>query len=260
MANITADFSRTVGKHFISLSCVQIVDGRRIPVVSSGFLFDAKGAWFFVTAGHVLREIALALDSGSEFDIWRLDDQASGNKKQMPAIPYDFDINKWVVIEDKTIGLDYAVLYLEDIYVRQLESGGAEPIRKNAWGDYIQNHDHWVLIGIPSESVHYDGSNTMTAKFSVIPVKESESPPSEKKPSVNRFYAKLVDMGNVTDISGMSGGPIFSLKKIDNTWFYQVIGVQSGWYRQSKIIYACPVKALFEEIEEIVQSNMDETT
>lgn len=254
MSDITQDFMRTVGKHFLSLSCVQIVKDKRSPLIFSGFLVDAGGAWFFVTAGHILRDILTALDAGYNFDIWRFDDQTAGNENQMPPIPYDFGIEKWLVIEDKDIGLDYAVLPLEDFYIQQLEVGGAEPIRENAWGDYVQDHDHWALIGIPSETISYDGVTLLTAKFSVIPLKVSEPPPNAGKRSENRFYAKLDQMGNVKDIDGMSGGPIFSLKKIENTWVYHVIGVQSGWYPASKIIFACPIKSLLLEIVELIES------
>ncbi len=139
MPDITKDFIKAVGKHFLSLSCVQIVEGKRNPLIFSGFLVDAAGAWFFVTAGHILRDIQIALDAGSSFDIWRFDDQTASDRNQMPPIPYDFDIEKWLVIENEEIGLDYAALPLEDYYIRQIEASGAEPIRENAWGDHGRN-------------------------------------------------------------------------------------------------------------------------
>jgi hypothetical protein len=60
-------------------------------------------------------------------------------------------------------------------------------------------------------------------------------------------YAGVVD-----DIDGMSGGPIFTLKNVGNEWRYFVIGIQSGWYPDSRVIAACPFASLGAALEEIV--------
>jgi hypothetical protein len=102
-------------------------------LVFSGFLVDVCGIWFYVTAGHILRAIRAALNAAGSFDVWRLDDQTAGNRFKGAAIPYDFDINRWAVIEDDEIGLDYAAVPLETTYCLQLKAGGAIPIDKIAW-------------------------------------------------------------------------------------------------------------------------------
>jgi hypothetical protein len=43
------------------------------------------------------------------------------------AIPYAFDIDRWLVMEDKELGLDYAAVALDTIYQMQLEAGGCKP-------------------------------------------------------------------------------------------------------------------------------------
>jgi hypothetical protein len=50
----------------------------------------------------------------------------------------------------------------------------------------------------------------------------------------------------------MSGGPIFALKKVDGTWKYSAIGVQSGWYEKSRIIAACPLSSFAHALEDLV--------
>ncbi len=174
----------------------------------------------------------------------------------MPPIPYDFDVEKWLVVENEAVGLDYAVLPLEDYYIRLLGAGGAEPIRENAWGDHREDHDFWALIGIPSESMSYDGVTLLTAKFVLIPLKSEQPPLEAGKCAENQFYARLEMMGNVTDMDGMSGGPIFSLKATEGNeeWIYRIIGVQSGWYADSKITVACPIKPFLMELAELVEA------
>lgn len=75
MSSFNAHFFNTVGHHFVSLSCVQRQPGKageKVHVIS-GFLVEACGVWFYVTAGHILRDIRTSLDVGDEFDVWRLD-------------------------------------------------------------------------------------------------------------------------------------------------------------------------------------------
>src|SRR5687768_11204105 len=137
---------RSVGRHFVTLSCVQHIPGsgdERIHV-SSGFLVDVCGVWFFVTSGHILRRIRLALNAGSTFNVWRLGDQTAGNRFNNTAIPLAFDIDRWGIIENEEIGLDYATLPLESMYCRLLQAGGAVPIDKIAWGDHVTEHDQWA--------------------------------------------------------------------------------------------------------------------
>lgn len=228
----------------MTLSCVQrppSSNDERI-VVCSGFLVSIMDVWFYVTAGHILREINSALNAGSRFDIWRLGDQTAGNRFNDSAIPFDFVLDRWLVIENEDIGLDYAAVALDAMYCRQLAAGGAEPIEEHAWGDYVTESDQWLLVGIPFETVKYDGETIIAAKVVLIPLMPESVPEMAGRKSENQFYARLDKSSEnfVTDIAGMSGAPIFSLKKVSDEWKYCVIGVQSGWYKSSRTITACP--------------------
>lgn len=258
MSNLSADFLRTVGRHFVTLSCVQRTPGspNEKIFVFSGFVVDVRGVWIYVTAGHILRDIKTSLDSGAVFEIWRLDDQTAGNGFKGAAIPYAFDVDRWLVIEDLQTGLDYAVVVLDTMYRVQLEAGGVVPIDKTAWGDHVTEFDHWAEIGIPSETVEYDTRSHIKARIVVAPLEPAEVPAGAGRRAENQFYAKLKgdSAGVVTDIDGMSGGPIFALKKVGEDWKYSVIGVQSGWYPRARVITACPFSSLGYALEEIVGS------
>jgi len=256
MSSFNAHFFNTVGHHFVSLSCVQRQPGKageKVHVIS-GFLVEACGVWFYVTAGHILRDIRTSLDVGDEFDVWRLDDQTAGNRFKGAAIPYAFDIEKWLVIDDEDVGLDYAVLPLDTIYCLQLKAGGAIPIDKVAWGNHVSEHDQWAVVGIPSETVAYDQENIITGRIAVMPLKPTEEPALAGRKAKNQFYARLTDMGSVNDIGGMSGGPVFALKKVEGEWRYKVIGVQSSWYPSARTIAACPFSSLGVALEDLVES------
>jgi hypothetical protein len=247
---------KSVGRHFVTLSCVRNVPGEKSEkvLVFSGFLIEIIQVWFYVTAGHILRDIRKAISQGATFDVWRLGDQTAGNRFKDTAIPFGFDIDRWGVIESEQSGLDYAVAPLQDLYCQQLHAGGAIPISKVAWGDHVTEHDQWALVGVPSETVSYEGKTLINARVVVAPLDPVDAPPEAGPKAQNQFYGRLKDDSArvVKDIDGMSGGPVFALKKIEGTWKYMVIGVQSAWYEKSRVVAACPFSIFGLELEKLV--------
>jgi hypothetical protein len=246
---------KTVGKHFVSLSCLhKTASGDQKVHVFSGFMVDVLGEWFYVTAGHILSDIQSALSNGSTFEVWRLGDQTAGNRFNGSAVPYAFDAEKWLVIQDDK-GLDYALTHIGWPYREQLEAGGVVALPRSVWADHLLEHDHWALVGIPSETVSYDGVTNIHARFVMVPLTPLDQTPEQAGDRAqNQFYAKLsTDSEHVVrDVVGMSGGPVFSLKLVNGTWRYHVIGIQSAWYPASRTLAICPFSTFAEEIERIV--------
>jgi hypothetical protein len=256
MTSFTTRVYETVGRHFVTLSCV-----KRLPTtdtekvfIFSGFVVDVADVWFYVTAGHILKDIRTAIAAGNAFDVWRLGDHTAGNKFRGIAIPYAFGIEDWLVLEDADKGLDYAAVPLSDLYRRLLEAGGVVAIEKGAWGAYVPEHDSWVLVGIPSETVDYDQKTSITARVVVVPLTPTDEPPLAQGRAQNQFYAKLSEDSKpfLKDVDGMSGGPIFALRKVNEVWKYGVIGVQSAWYPTSRAIAACPFGSFGQALEDMV--------
>ncbi|MBX3666054.1 MAG: hypothetical protein KF834_10255 [Burkholderiales bacterium] len=256
MPNLTKRVARTVGKHFVTLSCIQHPHGNSPAkeLVFSGFVIDVSGEWFYVSAGHILRNIRIAVQSGSSFERWRLDDQTAGNRFRGEAIPYDFVEGDWLVLEDERAGLDYAAVHLRGYYRRQLEAGGVKAIGRNAWSDHVTEFDHWVLMGIPSESVAYDGETVITGRVVMLPLVPADEPVLAGEKANNQFYARPADGSEkfFKDADGMSGGPVFTLKKVGEQWLYGAIGVQSGWYREDRVLTICPFSSFGIALEGVV--------
>jgi hypothetical protein len=256
MTNFTERVAKSIGRHFVTLSCVQHPPNsdEKLIHVFSGFFMAVKGEWFYMTAGHILRDIRIALKAGSTFDVWRFGDQTAGNRFHDTAIPYAFDIEQWCVLENSFVGLDYATVHIGGLYRKQLEAGGVTALDRNAWGHHLSEHDHWVLAGIPKETVSYDGKTIISAKFVMAPL-TSTDPPSLAEGSENKFYASLADDSErvVSDIVGMSGGPVFMLRLVEGNWKYKVIGLQSAWYPSSRVVAVCPFATFGEAVEPIVE-------
>lgn len=255
MADLSERLNKTIGRHFVTLSCVQQfpADGGERVHVFSGFVVEISGEWFYITAGHILRDVGTALDAGSTLDVWRLGDQTAGHSFRNTGVPYAFDIGQWLVLEDEAAGLDYATVHLGGLYRRQLEAGGIIPFQVDAWSDHTVPHDRWALVGVPTESVGYDGKTLITARIVVAPLTATGAPPLAGAKENNQFYAKLDDDPEeiVKDLVGMSGGPIVMLKH-ERVWKYSIIGVQSGWYPALRVIAACPIRSFIDALRPIV--------
>jgi len=257
MADLGERLRLTLGRHFVTLSCVHQspASGERIHVFS-GFVVDIAGEWFYLTAGHILRDLRRALQSGASFDVWRLGDQTAGHSFRNTGVPYAFDPELWFVIENEELGLDYAIVHLGGLYRLQLEAGGVVPFGPDARSDHTIAHDHWALVGVPQESVAYDGKTIITARIVLAPLVPADAPELAGVRQENQFYAKLAEdsEGHVSDLAGMSGGPIAMARFVeDEGWKYSIIGVQSGWYSSIRTIAACPIKSFTDALQPIVE-------
>lgn len=261
--NINERFLKAAGRHFVTMSCMQTLpkSNEEHVVLFSGFVIAVDDVWFYVTAGHVPRTIQSATAAGTKFDVWRFGDQTARGPFKDTGIPFAYVADQWVVVEDDSVGLDYAALPLRDFYRQALELGGILPIRKDAWGDHVTEYDQWVLVGVPSETVTHDGRSLITAKVVSVALEETEAPEGAGAKADNQFYGRLIEGSEtvVKNVEGMSGGPIFATKKIDNAIKYKVIGVQSAWYRLSRTIAACPFSSLGLGLENAVQIAKDES-
>lgn len=257
MTDFTERVAKSVGRHFVTLSCVQhpLGTGDMKVHVFSGFVVAVGGEWFYMTAGHILRDIRQAIQGGSIFEIWRLGDQTAGNRFPDTAIPYDFDLDKWFVLEDEEAGLDYATTHIGGLLRQLLNAGGVTALDRNAWGNHVTEHEHWALIGIPRETVAYDRKTVISARVVMAPLIATVAPPLADQKAKNQFYARLADGSEtfVQDVDGMSGGPVFMVHQVGETWKYKVIGVQSAWYRSSRVVAICPFSSFGEALEPVVE-------
>ena len=257
----TRNVAATLGRHFVTLSCQQHLPPSDRPntLVFSGFVVAILGEWFYVTAGHVLHDIHAATQAGALFDAWRLGDHTAGNTFKGAAVPYDFDMDRWLVLDNRDTGLDYAIVHIHGLVRLQLEAGGVIAIDKEAWSDHATAYDHWALVGVPSESVAYDGATVINARVVLVPMVATDPPATAGVKASNQFYARPSEPSDAffKEPDGFSGAPVFSLVYREERWLYNVIGVQSSWYPESGTLAACPFSTFAKEIEEVVAEALE---
>lgn len=237
----------------------------------SAFVISVRHIWFLVTAGHILRDLDRRLQAGRRIVKSRLIDGIASNKS-FPAIPFTLgDTPQWYVYND---GLDYALIPLSPSFALQLIAGGVSALSEDAWIDVPDSPDGYFLLGFPNQGAEIsitshgnEGNVNVRLGTPLLPIQPVDDPPDVLKRGNERFYARVpISTGQLdgktvtlTDIDGMSGGPIFAVQQADEDRFqYWVIAVQSGWTEKSRVLAACPIQPLVDAIVKCVGAHSDE--
>lgn len=217
------------------------------------------GAWFLVTAAHVIEDVKRAVAQGALFDNWALHDEGAGHQFLF-GVPIAFDPAEWWFASDHDAGLDYAAWPLPDLTVRALEAGGVVPLSEAAWRNTpAENFSAHLLVGIPGESV----TPTVTGvqgRIVMMPLAICPPPLGYEHRADNMFFARIKandspNVQGVDDIGGMSGGPIFGVRLVDDTAKYSAIGIQSGWWPSQRVVSCCRLEGFAAALHDWVRKH-----
>jgi hypothetical protein len=196
-----------------------------------------------VTAGHVLIDIedrckknGHVAQQHSLFDTW------SPRSTVKKRIPFDFTTAVTPVLEyNPQFGIDIAVIELPDLY-RKMLIKTIEPFTPERW---IHQHkvsfDFYAILGIPFEAVAEEVNGNTVMQYPNPQVVFVESVPpviaDEGATPLPQFFGKIVLGDPISDIGGMSGGPILGFRKNDQGQLhYWPVAVQSRWRPGSRTI------------------------
>ncbi|MEF9481496.1 hypothetical protein [Ralstonia sp. 1B3] len=262
--NISSAFLRdNAAKHFLCLSYKAARPGQAPSVhFASCFVVKIDEHWFLCTAGHVVNGLKAALASGITLTEFSLQDKLAGNDHPF-GVPYPFNAEDWMVIDDDAIGVDFAATQLSALLVDNLRAGGVKAIEETAWGPPpLDLYRPWLLAGIPSETYSKVG-NKHIVKLTIMPLLPSAAPvTSASTNTAAKVFGALVeqpdlDGASVDDIDGMSGAPVFGIKEVDDGLRYWLIGVQSSWYPTSRIVAFCPILPILDALKIAIRRVQD---
>lgn len=233
----------------------------------SGFVISINGSWSLIVAGHVLADLQKCLSASSgrrELNSVKLVDGWHGSGT-ISHIPFAIDWNeiRFTDAED-----DFGVVRLGQHYQRLLEANGVVALEAECFGIPPSDPDVTCLIGFPSQliKVTTEEVSPTEARFQVCAsmpilrvaiVDSDEAPPSaDRVQAVVAFPSKVVQehRGEVRfdDMDGMSGGPLFAVKRGDDGRYrYWLLGVQSSWRKREQIISACSTGKLLSLLKTI---------
>lgn len=235
----------------------------------TGFVIAFKGNWFIVTAGHVLQNFERdARNEKVKITGRVLADYFGSEAKTNQPIPFDILEEPKVFIDDKSLGVDLGIIHLREYYRNLLKANGVipAPFRQEAITDYSQFYG-FSIFGFPEESVGQVGTTTggqavIGVQPHLVPISLSVEAPTDDSP-IPRLIGQATDIGNLDSIVGMSGGPLFAYRQVDDDTMYEVIGVQSRWIKKSRTTFACPfvnfLNVVFEVATKLAEENETET-
>jgi hypothetical protein len=243
--NTLAEAVRFFCRHLVSLSgWYQTIDPNGNPTGQerffsySGFVISIQGVWNFVTAGHILIDLEQHLQNKTiKVRKYVLVDKFGPDAKSHDPIPFDYEKTPKLPVLDDEAGLDFGLIMLSPHYRNLLRANGIVPVLEEKWKN-IPNDllSKYIMIGLPQELIKtrvVGKKGNPRIIGSVAPVgigiERLDFPPDDiPKTKYPRFVGKLGDAAipSVSDINGMSGGPIIGFNKEWNQ--YWIVAVQSS--------------------------------
>ena len=226
-------------------------DERKFSITT--FVVSIENDWFLVTAGHCLESIEyLVKKQDYKFVRCRLEDTNGINAKFQHPIPFDFlDAYQFYLKEP----FDYGIIYLREHYRELLKTNHIKPLNEETWEKQPDNPDFFWLLGVPDELVQKQNRLFLTTS-TFHPVKQlRERPPEFKETNAPVFYGEIILGHTLTDIKGMSGGPIFSFKEENGSLRYWLHAVQSGWIKSKRYISALLTSPFIAALKYDIEKN-----
>lgn len=250
-----------------------------IPQAASGFVIEVDGSTFWITAGHVLRDIADAKNRGVTiqrarlFDRWKHGGIVAGDD----GVPIELGTDSEFAIYDETRGIDCGGIRLSKNHRALLDKVDIEILTERSWTDWNgvpDNAKDLAILGVPEETTSSEvqmsgGKATVRGEVTpvVAPAEHLVTPPSEWMKEHPRIIAKLRDDlvpenpkegYALTNFVGMSGGPVFLVFRNPlGEGEYRLLGIQSTWNGASRTIAAHPITTVVAALRHAIQKGKD---
>jgi hypothetical protein len=221
-------------------------EATRLKFAYTGLPAIVDGRWYIVTAGHILERHLPAIQDRLAFSTGcSIADCFGPIKTGNLSFPFDMVDACEYWIHNPKIGLDYAMLKLQQNHADLLKGNGIVPyLPSQELFTFASRMDHLLLLGFPEEntellSVEPGGLNYLHVQPSMLPVERS---PNTEEIPYPRLKGVVKDRGSLKSIVGMSGGPIFATES--NGTGYTVAGIQSCWLPRSNTIFGTNIESI----------------
>jgi hypothetical protein len=221
----------------------------------SGTLFEYKGLYAILTAGHIIDDIRRESEKGRfKFRACYLLDHFGHEGVFQEPIAFDYEGAIKEYIYDKAAGLDFGLIALRDYYLALISKNGLKTVGEANWRlqDKIK-FDFYLMLGLPfcwSDVRFFEGTDKQS-KIEFLPSatcfrvdRRARRPGGVDITSYRRFIGHISPKIKIDNIDGMSGGPIYGFKKTDAGLKYWVVAVQSGWIERRRITFGCPLTTI----------------
>ena len=150
-------------------------------------------------------------------------------------------------------GFDYCLIELEHLAVANLKHTGTRAFDITDIG-YADQADIWFITGVPAETIERENKRVHQRHFALRAQPLSARPPDwDGGKSLDAVFGQLQDAPDepspVADIAGMSGGGVLGLFiREDKSAVVKLVGIQSGWSKDRRIVSVAPIAPFIEMI------------
>jgi hypothetical protein len=227
-----------------------------------------------VTAGHCLKDLDADIDAGDiKITGGVFLDHFGHLAVYEEGYPFTYERGLGYYVEDKNHGLDFALIKLDQLQAKAFLNNNLVFISRKNW---IHQHklefESFLMLGIKegSNTVVKDGKVILNMEQLLLKVDQisrddidtDKMPPEVTKlPSELWFVGKVAGRDKVDSIKGLSGGPIYGFRHDEQGRLnYHAVALQSHWWKQSRIIFGCPLTLFAEECYQILKGIIEEMT
>lgn len=243
---------RLFSRHFITLVLmIEDPQGSTSLQSNSAFLIQMDSKWVVVTAGHIFKNLQLAMARGYKvLSVEANDSFAAGPYRQTVPLNIGFDDFVWDYDPDNASGIDIAMAMLPEFTQRALRANST--LAKDIGRDFVRLSSMATnilfLLGVPDELTDRQGHRVTHTLLniplvSLVPDMVVQMLRGPARRHYARIDGKMMTLGGIEKIDGMSGGPMFAvwLSPDQSHFDYTIVGVQSGWDRRTQQVAAWPL-------------------
>ena len=218
-------------------------------MIVTSTVIAVEGQWFLLTAGHCIADVqSYREEHGYNLSACQLVDYCGARARFLAPIPFAYD-RSHPGYSGRRPPDDYGIIPLSQLYREQLEKNGIRALNEEAWRQPPDSAESYVLLGVADEMTReYDAGCSFRPTWHRVQA-------LKKRPSLFQetgqpmFYGRITLPAGMTDIKGLSGGPILAFDRDpQGNGRYWLVAVQSTWGRQSQCISACRVVRVAELI------------
>ena len=249
-------FLRYLGRHLVALTgSYRLTDdaatSEERPFNYTGCIVTANGEWFVLTAGHAIQAHVKAVNEGLiEITGRVLADYFGINAANRQPIPFDIIEQPKIYTDDVTSGLDYALLTLNSNQRQLLESNDIMPLRICAAPlPPLDQLYRYFVVGFPEERVDLtptplDRPVNVAIQPHCVPLQRE---PDDTRARYPRFRGRIIEMGDLQSIVGLSGGPIFGFVNQGDHQDYYLVAIQSRCIINQRVNFGCLATAICDD-------------
>lgn len=218
----------------------------------SAFAMSFDGVPVLVTAGHVIKDVLDPIIVRNEYkghplrllqvNILDCFGEKPAYKKPTPFSIYP-DLRRGSIdeaLKRDSMGLDFGIIFLPDLYWNGFFANDGRILAEDIWAQEGETFDVYKMVGIPSEPQHSRNGNGRIGVYSFLAASDPDVPLKDGKPVW--FVGNMPE--GVTTVEGVSGGPIFGLRKVAGGWEHKIVAMQS-WQKEGKdgLVYGTPLRS-----------------